>query len=172
MMRTGRVAALALSGVMMAALGAEGAPWSRGAAKRKVSLFVDGTGCGHDVESKPVKLKKEKPDALGWRIENDCGVARKVLLCVYDAQGKRSNPFDTCESVPPGLGVAAPFTLAADGGKAEIDCPAKNVGNYLAVVLVGAEVKGAGCPATPPKERAMPVGEKTFTHRLAVEIVP
>jgi hypothetical protein len=176
MTKTGRVAVLAFSGVVMVALGAEGipVPWAKGVAKRKVSLFVEGTGCAHDIEPKPVKLKteKEKQGALGWRIENGCGIARKVLLCVYDAQGKLANPFDTCTSVPPGLRVAASFTLAASGGKAEIDCPAKTEGNYLAVWLVGDEVKGAGCPTTPPKERAMPIGEKTFTHRLAVEIVP
>jgi len=172
MKRTGRVAVLALSGVVMAVLGAEGAPWDRGVAKRKVSLFVEGTGCAHDLEAKPVKLEKAKLEALGWRIQNDCNIGRKVLLCVYDAQGKLSNPFDTCTSVPPGLGVASAFTLAADGGRAEIDCPGKDAGNYLAVVFVGDEVKGAGCPAAPPKESAVPVGDKTFTHRLAVEIVP
>ena len=174
MTKTGRVAVLAFSGVVMVALGAEGipVPWAKGVTKRKVSLFVEGTGCAHDIEPKPVKLKKEKQGALGWRIQNDCGIGRKVLLCVYDAQGKLATPFDTCTSVPPGLGAAASFTLDAGGGKAEIDCLAKNEGNYLAVWLVGDEVKGAGCPATPPKERAGPVGEKTFTHRLAVEIVP
>ena len=172
MTMTGRVAALALSGLVMVAVGAEAAPWSRGAAKRKVTLFVEGTGCGHDIEAKPVKLKKEKPEALGWRIQNDCGVVRKVLVCMYDAQGKLANPFDTCSSMPAGLGMASSFTLDPNGGKAEIDCPAKTEGNYLAAVLVGDEVKSAGCPATPPKERAAPIGEKTFTHRLAVEIVP
>ena len=172
MTTTSRVALLALSGVVMAALGAEGAPWSKGLSKRKVTLFVEGTGCGYDIEAKPAKLEKAKQQALGWRIQNDCGIGRKALLCVYDAQGKLSNPFDTCATVPPGLGVAASFTLDANGGKAEIDCPAKNEGNYLAAWLVGDDVKGAGCPATPPKERAAPAGEKTFTHRLAVEIVP
>jgi hypothetical protein len=171
MTRTGRVVVLGLSGIVMVAVGAEGAPWSK-VAKRKVSLFVEGTGCAHDIEPKPVKLEKAKQEALGWRIQNDCGVGRKVLLCVYDAQGKVSNPFDTCTSVPPGLGVAASFTLAANGGKAEIDCPAKSGGNYIADVLVGNEVKGAGCPAAPPRERAAPAGDRTFTHRLAVEIVP
>ncbi len=157
----------------MVAVGAEGAPWSKGATKRKVTLFVEGTGCGHDIEAKPVKLKKEKPEALGWRIQNDCGIGRKVLVCMYDAQGKLSNPFDTCSSVPAGLGDRGrPSPSTANGGKAEIDCPAKTEGNYLAAVLVGDEVKSAGCPATPPKERAAPIGEKTFTHRLAVEIVP
>ena len=163
---------LALSGVVTVALGADGAPWAKGVAKRKVSLFVEGTACGYDIEPKPVKLKKEKQEALGWRIQNDCGIGRKVLVCVYDAQGKLSNPFDTCTSLPPGLGVATAFTLAADGGKAELDCPAKNEGNYLAAVFVGDEVKGAGCPAAPPKERAAPVGDRSFTHRLAIEIVP
>ena len=91
---------------------------------------------------------------------------------MYDAQGKLSNPFDTCSSTPAGLGIAGAFVLDPNGGKAEIDCPAKTEGNYLAAVLVGDEVKGAGCPPTPPKERAAPIGEKTFTHRLAVEIVP
>lgn len=174
MTRTGRVAVLALSGIVMVAVGAEGVPvpWAKGVTKRKVSLFVEGTGCAHEIEPKPARLKKEKQGALGWRIQNDCGIGRKVLLCVYDAQGKRSNPFDTCTSVPPGLGVAAAFTLAADGGKAELDCPAKHEGNYLAVVFVGDEVKAAGCPAAPPKERAAPVGDRTFTHRLAVEIIP
>ena len=172
MTRTRRVAALAFSGVVMAALGAEGAPWAKGATKRKVALFVEGTGCAHEVEPKPVRLKKDKQEALGWRIQNDCGIGRKVLLCMYDAQGKLSNPFDTCTSVPPGVGVAAAFTLAADGGKAELDCPGKNEGNYLAVVFVGDEVKSSGCPAAPPKDRAVPVGDRSFTHRLAVEIVP
>ena len=173
MTRTGRVAVLALSGVVMVALGAEGVPvpWAKGIAKRKVSLFVDGTGCGYDIEPKPVQLKKEKLGALGWRIQNDCGIGRKVLLCVYDAQGKLSNPFDTCMTVPPGLTVGSPFALAADGGKAELDCPGKNEGNYLAAVFVGDDVKGA-CPVAPPKERAVPVGDRTFTHRLAIEIVP
>jgi hypothetical protein len=169
---TGRIAALALSVVVMVAAAAEDVAWAKGVAKRKVSLFVEGTGCGHDIEAKPAKLEKAKQEALGWRIQNDCNIARKALLCVYDPQGKLSNPFDACTSVPAGLDVAAAFPLAAGGGKAEIDCPAKNEGNYLAVWLVGDEVKGAGCPATPPKERAVPVGEKTFTHRLAVEIVP
>ncbi len=172
MSRTGRVAVLALTGLAMVSLGAGDVAWGKGVTKRKVSLFVDGTGCGHDLEAKPVKLEKAKQEALGWRIQNDCGVSRKVLVCLYDAQGKLSNPFDTCTSVPAGLGGAAPFTLAADGGKAEIDCPGQNEGNYLAVVLVGDEVKGTGCPAAPPKERAAPAGDKTFTHRLAVEIIP
>jgi hypothetical protein len=173
MAKTARVAVAALSGVMMMALGAEGLPWGKGkgVAKRKVSLFVEGTGCAHDIEAKPVKLEKAKLEALGWRIQNDCNIGRKVLLCMYDAQGKLSNPFDSCASVPPGLGIAAAFTLAAGGGKAEIDCPVKGEGNYLAAVFAGDEVKGA-CPAAPPKERAAPIGDKTFTHRLAVEIVP
>ena len=174
MTSTGRIAVLALSGIVTVAVGAEGVPmpWAKGVTKRKVSLFVEGTGCAHDIEPKPVKLKKEKQGAIGWRIQNDCGIGRKVLLCMYDAQGKLSNPFDTCTTVPAGLAVAAPFTLAADGGKAELDCLAKNEGNYLAAVFVGDEVKGAGCPAAPPKELAVPIGDKTFTHRLAVEIVP
>lgn len=174
MTRTGRVAVLALSGVVMVAVGAEGVPlpWAKGATKRKVSLFVEGPGCAHEIEPKPVKLKKEKQGAMGWRIQNDCGIVRKVLLCVYGAQGKLSNPFDTCTTVPAGLAVGAAFTLAADGGKAELDCLAKNEGNYLAAVFVGDEVKGGGCPAAPPNERAVPIGDRTFTHRLAIEIVP
>ena len=172
MTTTSRVAALAFSGVALAGLGAEGAPWSKGVTKRKVALFVEGTGCAHEVEPKPVRLKKEKQDALGWRIQNDCGIGRKVLLCLYDAQGKLSNPFDACTSVPPGVGVAAAFTLAGNGGKAEVDCLARNEGNYLAVVFVGDEVKSSGCPAAPPKERSAPAGDRTFTRRLAVEIVP
>ena len=153
-------------------LGAGDVADAKGGAKRKVSLFVEGTGCAHDVEAKPVRLKKEKQEALGWRIQNDCNVERKALFCVYDAQGKLANPFQTCTSVPPGLDVAAAFTLTAGGGKAEIDCAGKSEGNYLAVVLVGDEIKGTGCPATPPKERLAPMGDRTFTHRLAVEIVP
>jgi hypothetical protein len=174
MARTHRVAVMALSGVVMLAVGAEGIPkpWSKGITKRKVTLFVDGTGCGHDIEAKPVKLQKEKQGALGWRIQNDCGIGRKTLVCVYDAQGKLSNPFDTCVTVPPGLALGTAFTLGAGGGKAEIDCPARNEGNYLAAVFVGDEVRGSGCPASPPKERAAPVGDKTYNHRLAIEIVP
>ena len=172
MTTTGRVAGLALSGVVMAAAIAGDAAWAKGVTKRRVTLFVDDTGCGHDVESKPVKLEKAKQEALGLRIANECGVARKVLVCLYDGQGKLSNPFDACTSVPAGLGIAAPFTLGAGSGKAEIDCLPKTEGSSMAVVLVGDEVKSAGCPAAPPKERAAPVGEKTFTHRLAVEIVP
>jgi hypothetical protein len=174
MTRTGRVSVLAFACVMTATIGAAGVPipWSKGVTKRKVSLFVEGTGCAHDIEPKPVKLKKEKQGALGWRIQNDCGIGRKVQVCVYDAQGKLSNPFETCSSVPPGIGVGAPFTLAADGGKAEVDCLAKDEGNYLAAVFVGDEVKTTGCPSAPPKERAVPIGDKTFTHRLAIEIVP
>jgi hypothetical protein len=174
MTRTGRVSVLAFAGVTMAALGVEGVPvpWAKGVTKRKVSLFVFGTGCAHDIEPKPAKLKKEKQGALGWRIQNDCGISRKVLLCVYDAQGRIAHPFETCTSVPPGLAAGTPFTLAADGGKAELDCLARDEGNYLAAVFVGDEVRGAGCPAAPPKERAVPIGDKTFTHRLAIEIVP
>ena len=171
MTRTGRIALVVLSGAVMAA-GVEGIGRAKGVAKRKVTLSVQGTGCGHEVEPKPVKLEKAKHEDVGWRIQNDCGIARKVLLCVYDAQGKLSRPFDTCTSVPPGLDVAAAMTLAADGGKAELDCPARTEGNYLAVVLVGDEVKAAGCPATPLKERGVPAGDRTFTHRVAVEIVP
>lgn len=174
MTTTGRVMALALASLVVTAAGTDGAPWGKGkgVTKRKVTLFVEGTGCGHDIEPKPVKLEKAKGEALGWRIQNDCGIGRKVLVCMYDAQGKLSNPFDACASMPPGYGVASPFTLTPGGGKAEIDCPARNEGNYLAAVFVGDEVKPSGCPMTPPKERMAPVGEKTFTHRLAVEIVP
>src|SRR5688572_18104018 len=173
MTKTGRVAVLAVSGIVMAAVGAEAipVPWAKGVTRRKVSLFVEGTGCAHDIETKPVKLRKEKQVAMGWRIQNDCGIGREVLLCVYDAQGKLSNPFDVCTSVPAGVGVAAAFTLAAEGGRAELDCLAKNEGHLMAPVFVGDEVKGA-CPAAPPKERAGPIGDKTFTHRLAIEIVP
>ena len=171
-----RLAVLAVAGVVVTAIGAQAIPipkpWSKGVTKRKVTLFVDGTGCGHDIEPKPVRLQKEKQGAIGWRIQNDCGIQRRVLVCMYDAQGKISNPFDTCETVPPGLGIGTPFTLAASGGKAEIDCPAKTGGNYLAAVFVGDEVRSSGCPASPPKERAVPAGDKTFTHRLAIEIVP
>ena len=174
MTRRVRVAILATSAVSLAAAGAEAVPmpWSKGITKRKVTLFVDGTGCGHDIEPKPVKLQMEKQGALGWRIQNDCGIGRKVLVCVYDAQGKLSNPFDTCVTVPPGLAVGTPLTLTASGGKAEIDCPARTPGNYLAAVFVGDEVRPTGCPAAPPKERAAPAGDKTYTHRLAIEIVP
>jgi len=174
MKRTGRVSVVAITVVVIAAVGASGlpVPWAKGVTKRKVSLVVEGTGCAHEIEPKPAKLKKEKQGALGWRIQNDCGIGRKVLLCVYDAQGKLSNPFETCTSVPPGLAVGAPFTLTADGGKAELDCLAQREGNYLAAVFVGDEVRASGCPAAPPKERAAPAGDRTFTHRLAIEIVP
>jgi hypothetical protein len=168
----GRVALLALSGLMAMTVGAECAPWSKGLAKRKVTLFVDGMGCQHEVEPKPVKLEMKKPVAIGWRIQNDCGIARKVLLCVYDAQGKLASPFDACTTAPAGLALGSPLTLAADGGQAELDCPAKTAGNYLAAVFVGDEVRASGCPAAPPKERAVPAGDRTFTHRLAIEIVP
>lgn len=168
----GRAAVLALAGLVTLAAGAEGAPWAKGGAKRKVTLFVEGTGCAHDVEAKPVHLEKAKQGVLGWRIQNDCNIGRKALLCVYDAQGKLSNPFEACTSVPPGLDVAAPFNLTASGGKAEIDCAGKSEGNYLAIVLVGDEIKGTACPATPPKEKIGAMGDRTFTHRLAVEIVP
>ncbi len=145
---------------------------AKGPTKRKVTLAVDGMGCAHEVEPKPAKLEKKKEDALGLRLRNDCGVLRKVLVCVYDAKGALANPFGACTSAPPGLGIAAPLTLRADGGTAEIDCPAQQEGSYLAVVLVGDEIKPAGCPAAPPKEKLLAVGEKTFNHRLAVEIVP
>ena len=167
-----RAAVLALAGLVTLAASASAVPLVGKGAKRKVTLFVDGTGCAHEVEAKPVHLEKAKQGALGWRIQNDCNIGRKALLCAYDAQGKLSNPFEACTSVPPGLDIAAPFTLTASGGKAEIDCAAKTEGNYLAIVLVGDEIKGTACPATPPKEKIGAMGDRTFTHRLAVEIVP
>lgn len=168
----GRAAVLALAGLATMAAGAEGAPWAKGGAKRKVSFFVEGTGCAHDVEAKPVRLEKAKQGVLGWRIQNDCNIGRKALVCVYDADGKLSNPFDACTSLPPGVDVARVFTLTAGGGKAEMECAVKSEGAYSALVLVGDEVKPAGCPAAPPKERVGAIGDRTFVHRLAVEIVP
>ncbi len=154
------------------ALASIGVAEAKGGAKRKVTLFVEGTGCAHDVEAKPVKLQKEKHEALGLRIQNDCNIGRKALVCVYDADGKLSNPFDACTSLPPGVDVARVFTLTAGGGKAEMECAVKSEGAYSALVLVGDEVKPAGCPAAPPKERVGAIGDRTFVHRLAVEIVP
>jgi hypothetical protein len=172
---TGRaLASIAALGMALAGTAAEaapGVPFLKGGAKRKVTLFVDNMGCAHAVEAKPLRLKKEKSEAVGWRVQNDCNILRRVLFCVYDAQGKLQNPFAACTSVPPGLDIGAPFELTATGGKAELDCPAKSEGNYLALVQVGDEIK-AGCPATPPKEKLGAIGERTFSHRLAIEIVP
>lgn len=170
----GRAAALALGSVAVMAVAAEGLPlpFSKGAAKRKVTLFVDGTGCGHSIEAKPARLQKAKQGAIGWRVRNECGIQRRVALCLYDAKGQRANPFGACASVPPGLGLGAPFTLAAGGGSAEIDCPAEQEGAYTAVVLVGDMVKGMACPASPPRERLLAAGEPTHNQRLAIEIVP
>lgn len=171
---TGRtLASIAALGLALAGPAAEAAPGIpfKGGAKRKVFLFVDNMGCAHDMEAKPLRLKREKSEAAGWRIQNDCNVLRRVLFCAYDAQGQLSNPFGPCTSVPPGLDIAAPFELTANGGKAELDCAAKSEGNYLALVLVGDEIK-SGCPATPPKEKVGAIGERTFSHRLAIEIVP
>ena len=162
--------ALALS--FLLALGAGDVAHAKGVTKRKVTLAVDNLGCAHDVEAKPVTLKLAKQEALGLHFQNDCNVGRKALVCLYDASGKLSNPFAACTSVPPGVDVAAPFTLTATGGKAEIDCAAKTEGSYTALVLVGDDIKGAGCPAAPPKERLGETGGRTFNHRLAVEIVP
>jgi len=145
---------------------------AKGVTKRKVTLAVDNLGCAHDVEAKPVTLKLAKQDSLGLRLQNDCNIGRKALVCMYDAGGKLANPFAACTSVPPGVDVAAPFTLTATGGKAEIDCAAQTAGSYTALVLVGDDVKGAGCPAAPPKERLGETGGRVFNHRLAVEIVP
>jgi hypothetical protein len=168
---TRRAAVVAMAVVaMVPALGSVAD--AKGGAKRKISLFVEGTGCAHDFEAKPVRLKKEKLESLGLRIENTCNVGRKALLCAYDADGRLSNPFDACTSVPPGLDIASPFSLTATGGKAEMDCAAKNAGSYVVLALVGDEIKGASCPATPPRERMGAIGDRTFVHRLAVEIVP
>jgi hypothetical protein len=135
-------------------------------------LLVHNTACEHEVEAKPAKLEKAKGDAIGWRIKNDCGIQRKVMVCIYDAAGKRADPFGPCTSAPPNVGLGAPFVLTANGGAAEIDCPAQTAGSYVGLLVVGEAVKTSGCPAAPPKERPQGAGEKTFNHRLAIEIAP
>ena len=96
---------------------ATGVAEAKGPQKRAVRLFVEGTGCSHEVDAKPAKLEKKTTDAIGWRIQNGCNIQRKVLVCLYDAAGKRATPFGACTSLPPGLALAAPFTLSASGGK-------------------------------------------------------
>ena len=145
---------------------------AKGPAKRNLKLFVHGTGCEHEIEAKPVKLEKAKQGAIGWRVKNDCNIQRRVTVCTYDASGKRANPFGTCTSNPPNLALATPFTLAATGGAAEIDCEAAQEGAYTAYAVIGDLVKPGLCPASPPKEKMMGAGEKTFNHRLEIEIVP
>jgi hypothetical protein len=145
---------------------------AKGVTKRKVTLSVDNLGCAHDVEGKPVTLKLAKQESLGLELHNDCNIGRKTIVCMYDASGKPSNPFAACTSVPPGVDLASSFMLTATGGKAEVVCAAKTEGSYTALVLVGDDVKGAGCPAAPPKERLGETGGRTFNHRFAVEIVP
>ena len=145
---------------------------AKGPTKRKLTLFVSGTGCEHEFEAKPVKLEKAREQAIGWRVRNDCNIQRRVTLCLYDAKGKRVNPFGACTSDPPNISMTAPFTLAASGGLAEIDCAGAQDGAYTAYALVGDLVKSGVCPLSPPKERAVGAGEKTFNHRLAIEIVP
>lgn len=140
--------------------------------KRKATLLVHGTGCEHEIEAKPARLEKAKQDSLGWRVRNDCGIQRKAMVCVYDAKGQRATPFGACTSTPPGVGLGTLFTLAANGGATEIDCPAQTEGSYFAMMLVGEAVKSSGCPASPPKERPSGAGERTFNHRLPIEIGP
>jgi len=146
--------------------------YAKGPQKRNLKLFVHGTGCEHEVEAKAAKLEKAKQDSLGWRVKNDCGIQRKAMVCVYDAKGQRATPFGACTSVPPGVGLGTPFTLSANGGSAEIDCPAQTGGSYFAMMLIGEAVRSSGCPASPPKERVSGAGEETFNHRLPIEIVP
>ena len=168
------IATRAISFLVLAALATltGGVAHAKGVTKRKVTLAVEGLGCAHDVEAKPVTLKLAKQDSLGLNIQNDCNIGRKTMVCMYDGGGKLSNPFATCTSVPPGVDLASSFMLTATGGKAEVVCAAKTEGSYTALVLVGDDVKGAGCPAAPPKERLGETGGRTFNHRFAVEIVP
>jgi hypothetical protein len=167
-----RASSAAIGIAALMAAHASGVAEAKGPQKRNVRLFVEGVGCSHEVDAKPAKLEKKKTDAIGLRIENGCNIQRKALVCVYDAAGKRATPFGACTSVPPGLALATPFTLAASGGKAEIDCPAEHEGSYTAVVYIGDEVRPAGCPATPPKEKMKATGEETFNHRFAIDILP
>lgn len=139
--------------------------------KRKLAVFVEGTGCGFEIEPKPLALRLDKREALGLRIKNDCGFEQKALLCVYGEDGRRASPFEACTSAPPGLGLGAAIGLAAGGGKADVDCAATQPGRYGVVVIVGRQVP-AGCPAAPPKERLGPAGDTVRNHHLEVEIVP
>jgi hypothetical protein len=158
--------------VSIALLACAPAALAKGPTKRKATLFVHQTGCEVEMEAKAAKLEKAKQDSLGLRVKNDCGIQRKAIACVYDAKGQRATPFGACTSVPPGIGVGSPFTLAANGGSAEIDCPAQAEGSYFAMMLIGDGVRSSGCPASPPKERVSGAGEETFNHRLPIEIVP
>ena len=158
--------------VIAMSLGTPAATHAKGPTKRKATLFVHQTGCEVELEAKAAKLEKAKQDSLGLRVKNACGIQRKAMACVYDAKGQRATPFAACTSVPPGIGLGTPFTLAADGGSAEIDCTPQTEGSYFAMMLIGEAVKSSGCPASPPKERVAGAGEETFNHRLPIEIVP
>jgi hypothetical protein len=139
--------------------------------KRKVSIFVDGTGCAYDVEAKPLTLQMAKREVLGLRIKNDCGFEQKALLCAYSADGHRESPFE-CTSVPASLAVGSAFKLASRGGAADFDCTPHHAGKYAMHVVVAAQTPAGGCPASPPKERLGALGDTVRNHRLDVEIVP
>lgn len=176
MTRTGRFAAAVLAGLAVVATGlpafaAEGKVKKPDVKKRRVSIFVDGTGCGFEVEPKPLSIKKEKAELLGLRIKNDCGFEQKAIVCAFDADGRSANPFDACTSTPAGLGLGTAVKLAASGSTADIDCTPGAPGKYSVLLMVAGQVPAA-CPATPPKESIPPMGDVVRNHRLELEILP
>jgi hypothetical protein len=139
--------------------------------KRKVTVFVEGTGCAYDVEAKPLALKKGKREALGLRIKNDCGFEQRGIVCAFDADNRRVDAFTGCTSVPAGLALGTPFKLAAGGGTVDLDCMPGEPGKLGLVVMIAKDVP-ASCPAAPVKERLGAIGEIEHNHRLEVEILP
>ena len=111
--------------------------------------------------------RKEDADALGWRITNACDRAQQVLLCVYDPKAKDPlvNPFYRCDQE--GFDIGTPFTVAGRGGRAEVDCRARDDGDYRNLILIGEKLSARPNEVPPPG-----VPHVALTHMLDIVIVP
>jgi hypothetical protein len=143
----------------------------------KVTIKTKDNGCTHDVDcgSETLKKNQERSDlnifchkkltkdqeGLGWRIKNNCRLEQNVLLCVYrKTLGPPVKPFYPCKSNADG-DVGKVFKVAS-GEPARLDCVARDVGEYIKVVLVGDDVPSTGCPFEMP--------ELTTMHRIGIDI--
>jgi hypothetical protein len=144
-----------------------------------VNVLIKNT-CAHEVHPPTAKLHTDTRDLLRWRIQNNCGQAQPVLICVYSKTTNRlKNPFKPCKPDPNVHDVGKIFIVASHD-HATFDCATEDPnfqGKYRKQVRVGAtEVPPAGCPAVFQRRatRAVPGAKpvKILMHALDVDVVP
>ena len=135
--------------------------------------------CAHQVNPPTAKLHTSTKDLLRWRIQNDCGQAQPVLICVCSkATNLLKNPFKPCKPAPDVHDVGKTFVVASNDHATSIARPrTRSFGRVRKQVRVGtAEVPPPGCPGVFQRRttKAVPGAKpvKILMHALDVDVVP